>query len=287
MKMVRIIKNSTEVFALNDSISDGITYIPTLFSNANDTLESFDVFQQKVFDLVDSAAIITNREMTVDENSLQINTTISLESKTTEYSFIWLNFSIVQGNELSFGDVFQVDNFFDRLYGEAALKLIYESNFNIKSVSPPPYERQDSVDTLKWSRTHDLVVNPVTVILTTNGQNANATNNGWQQNAIIIVVITVGTTLLLFVFYTFRRRKNNSVLNNSVTSSIVNDEDKIMKIIKSSGGSVRQSKITEQSGFSKAKISQLLAALEKSGAITRYKNGRDKIVTLKERGKSY
>jgi len=35
-KMVRIIKNNTEVFALNDSISDAMTYIPTLFSNAKD-----------------------------------------------------------------------------------------------------------------------------------------------------------------------------------------------------------------------------------------------------------
>jgi len=36
-KMIRIIKNNTEVFALNDSISDAMTYVPTLFSNTKDS----------------------------------------------------------------------------------------------------------------------------------------------------------------------------------------------------------------------------------------------------------
>ena len=66
----------------------------------------------------------------------------------------------------------------------------------------------------------------------------------------------------------------------------MSEEDKVLKLLKSFGGSMRQSEITEQSRFSKAKTSQLLAALEKKGSITRYKSGRDKIVTLKERVKS-
>jgi uncharacterized membrane protein len=66
---------------------------------------------------------------------------------------------------------------------------------------------------------------------------------------------------------------------------IESDEEKIIKIIRSSGGKVRQSTITEQCRFSKAKTSQLLAALEQKGIITRYKKGRDKIVTLNERVK--
>ena len=55
---------------------------------------------------------------------------------------------------------------------------------------------------------------------------------------------------------------------------------KIIKIIKSSGGTIRQSAITEQAKFSKAKASQLLAALEQKQIVTRVKKGRDKIVSL-------
>jgi uncharacterized membrane protein len=258
----------------------------TQFSSSNVTIESFDVFQQKVFDLVDSAASITNREMTADENSLQINTTISLESKITEYSFVWLNFSIIKGNMLTFGDVFQVNNFFGQLFGDAALQLTYPSDFTVKSIFPTPYERKDSADMMKWSRTQDLVTNRVSIVLSNNSQVGNATNNGWEFYAIVVAIISVGTVLSLAGFFMFKRRKNNASLANTIESPIMSEEDKVLKLLKSFGGNMRQSEITEQSRFSKAKTSQLLTALEKKGSITRYMSGRDKIVTLKERVKS-
>jgi uncharacterized membrane protein len=267
--------------------SDGSAiWMITQFSNSNATVESFDAFQQKVFTLIDSAASITNREMTVDENSLQINTTISLESKITEYSFIWQNFSINKANMLTFGDVFQVNNFFSQLFGDAALQLTYPSDFTVKSVFPTPYERKDSTDMLKWSRTQDLVTNRVSIVLSNNNQAENGTTNGWEFYTILVAVIAVGALLSLTGFFKFKRRKNNASLTNTIESQIMSEEDKILILLKSFGGKMRQSEITEKSRFSKAKTSQLLTALEKKGSITRYMSGRDKIVTLKERVKS-
>jgi uncharacterized membrane protein len=265
--------------------SDGSAALAiTQFSSANSTVETFDVFQQKVFNLVDSAVAITHREMTIDENSLQINTTISSESKTTEYTFVWQNFSIVQDGKITFGDVFQANNFFGQLYGDASLQLFYPPDFAVKSVTPAPYERQDSADLLRWSRTQDLVINKVSVVLTSTSQNIGNGNDG-QLYTIIVVVSAVGVTLSLLGFYTSKRRKNNAVSTTLAESPILSEEEKVLKLLKSVGGSIRQSEITEQCRFSKAKASQLLAALEKSGSITRYKSGRDKIVTLKERVK--
>lgn len=269
---VQIRSDGSAVFAINQ------------FSSANATVETFDVFQQKVFNLVDSAAAITHREMAVDENSLQVNTTISSESKTTEYTFVWQNFSIVQDGKISFGDVFQVNNFFGQLYGDAALQLTYPFDFSVKSVTPAPYERQDSADLLRWSRTQDLVTNKVSVVLTSTSQNIGNGNDG-QLYTIIVVVSAVGVTLSLLGFYTSKRRKNNAVSTTLAESLILSEEDKVLNLLKSVGGSIRQSEITEQCRFSKAKTSQLLTTLEKSGSITRYKSGRDKIVTLKERVK--
>jgi uncharacterized membrane protein len=266
--------------------SDGSSvWTITQFSSANATIQTFDVFQQKIFDLVDSAAAITHREMAVDENSLQINTTISSESKTTEYTFMWQNFSIVQGSQLSFGDVFQVNNFFGQLYGDAAMQLTYPTDFTVKSVSPVPYERQDSADSMKWPRTQDLVTHRVNVVLTSDGQDRNSPSNGWQLYAILIAVSATVVILVALGFFIFKRRKNIAPSAIPAESPLLSEGDKVIKLVKSSGGSMRQSEITDQLRFSKAKTSQLLAALEKKGSITRYKNGRDKIVTLKERVK--
>jgi uncharacterized membrane protein len=260
----------------------------TQFSSVNASIESWEGFQQRIFNLVDSAASITHREMTVDENSFQIKTTISSESKITDYSFVWQNFSIIRGSEIILGDFFQVNNFFNQLYGDASLQLSYPSNYSVKSVSPATYNGQDSPYTLRWPRTQDLITGNPSIILTSTFQNENRNSGEWQQYAIIVAVSAVGATLSLVGFYTFKRRKVNSKLTSIVlanTSPIESEEDKVIKILRSSGGNMRQSAITEQCRFSKAKTSQLLAALEKKGTITRYKKGRDKIVNLKRTGK--
>ncbi|MCW4003483.1 MAG: hypothetical protein NWE95_06190 [Candidatus Bathyarchaeota archaeon] len=257
----------------------------TQFSNVDSPVDTWQGFQEKIFTLVDAASNLTERGMEISEESLQINTTISSASKITEYSFIWQNFSIVNDSELRFGDVFQVENFFGQLYGDAALELSYPSDFRVKSVSPPPNERQDSTQTLRWARTHDLA-SGVSVILT------RAPSNGFSDNisqyGLIVVALAVGVTVSLLGFFAVKRRRNKGE-NASTTvmdaSPIESEEDKILKVLKSSGGSMRQSEITERCRFSKAKTSQLLSALENSGVITRYKKGRDKIVTLKERVK--
>jgi uncharacterized membrane protein len=258
----------------------------TQFSSINTPADTWEGFQEKIFNLVDSAVNITHREMSIDENSIQIKTTMSADSKITEYSFLWQNFSLILGKELLVGDVFQAPNFFAQLYGDAALQLSYPSNFTVKSVFPTPYDRQDSAGTLRWSRTEDLVNSQTSIVLTSNPQTASGSGNGWQQYALVTFISLVGVSLAFLGIYVFRRRKNQGKSMIAKTPVIVTEEDKVIKRLREYGGTMRQTEITEQCRFSKAKTSQLLAALEQSGNITRYKKGRDKIVTLQERVKS-
>jgi uncharacterized membrane protein len=260
----------------------------TNFSDVNASIGTFSGFQDKVSSLIESASNITHREMTADENSLQINTTISSESKTTEYSFLWQNFSLIQRHQIVFGDVFQVNDFFTQLYGDAAIQIIYPASYSVKSITPAPYQRDDSAKTLNWARTQDLVSGQTHIVLTSTDMTDNSSQIGWQQFAVIGVVV-VGTALFLAGFYFFRQRKTSNKSASmgipAVSEELETEEGKILKLLKSSGGSMRQSDIVEQSRFSKAKTSQLLTLLEKNGAITRYKKGRDKIVNLTERVK--
>ena len=267
-------------------------WIITKFSDVNAAIDTWEGFQDRIFNLVDSASSVTGRDMAVDETSLQINTTISSGSKTTEYLFVWRNFSVNNGDELSFGDVFGVDGFFTQLYGEASIQISYPSNYNVKSVSPAPNENDDSAKTMKWYSTQTLVNNKPSVILAVlNGsaEGGNGNNGWWQQYAIIGAASAVAVFASLGGFFVYKRRKLNveeskaGVLASAV--QVEDGDDKILSLLKASGGMMRQSVIVEQSRFSKAKTSQLLAALENRGVITRYKKGRDKIVTLMDRVK--
>ena len=263
-------------------------WVITKVSDVNAPIDTWEGFQTRIFGLVDSASIITGREMAIDENSLQINTTISSASKTTEYMFVWQNFSVNSNGELAFGDVFGVTGFFTQLYGDASLQISYPSTFAVRSVVPEPNPRDASACTLRWYRTQDLVNAKASVNLVSQ-KIENAQSLIPQQYVIIGAVSAIGAAASLTGLYIFKRRKANAKTNTNgtltATVKVESEEDKILNILRASGNTMRQSDITEQCRFSKAKTSQLLATLEKSGVITRYKKGRDKIVTLNERGK--
>ena len=105
-----------------------------------------------------------------------------------------------------------------------------------------------------------------------------------QYGYVVLGIIGAGIGISLLGFYAFKKRKNNGKSSQTIITqpaSIETDEDKVLKLLKNAGGTMKQSDITEACGFSKAKTSQLLTALENNGNLTRYKKGRDKIVTIK------
>jgi hypothetical protein len=255
----------------------------TQFSDINASTTSWGAYQQKIYGLVDQAANATRRSMSVDDSSVGISTTLSSESKITEYTFVWLNCSATQGNELVFGDVFKVNNFFGQFFGDASIQLTYPQEYTPQSVYPPPYERQDSLNMMKWARTQDLSGGNVKILLAQSGQ-SNGGIDSSQSDFIGLAIAGIAVPAGLVGFSVLRKRRSSNQLAVEVPapSAVESDEDKILKLLKTSGGSMRQTEITERLGYSKAKTSQLLTALEGSGDLARYKKGRDKIVTIRK-----
>src|SRR3990170_6138661 len=269
-------------YKIQINLDSSAAWTITKVSDINATID-LEGFQQRVEGLVEDASFKTGREMSVDLNSLQVSDEISWEtqSRTTVYMFNWQNFTVIEEGKMTFGDVFQVTGFFSQLYGDGAIRIIYPSEYSVQSVSPPPDERDDSGQTLGWFRTQDFINGEPNVTLKNNPPTSVDVGS---QLYIIVGLISVVIVASLIGFYVFRRRKPNAT--NAVApiaaSTVETEEEKVIKIIKSSGGSMHQSDIAEQCRFSKAKTSQLLGSLERKGVITRYKRGRDKIVTLKE-----
>lgn len=179
-------------------------------TDINAPIDTWENFQSKVFGILDSAAAATKRPMSIDENSLQINTTISASSKTTEYMFIWQNFSGTQDGDLVFGDVFQVGGFFTQLYGEASIQVSYPQDLIVKTVTPYPDRRDNAVCTLKWYRTQDLE-NSRTLIILTENPNPGSTpqNDGIPLQTILIVAASVAAVaiILMGTFFVTKHRK--------------------------------------------------------------------------------
>jgi uncharacterized membrane protein len=260
----------------------------TQVSDINATIDTWEGFQQKIFNLVDAALTATNREMNIEPESIQMETVISWETqaKTTEYRFKWLNFSTTENEKMTFGDVFQVPGFFSQLFGDGAFQITYPSNYTVLLVSPTPNNQDDNLQTLEWYRTQDFLNGNPSITLNLKAQNGNEV--GWSQSTLIAAASAIAVAASLIGVYVVRRNRSKAkgapaaatVAGTTLTES---GEEKIIKIIQSSGGSLNQTAIAEQCRFSKAKTSQLLAELERKGVIKRFKKGRDKIVTLTEK----
>ncbi|MBN1245073.1 MarR family transcriptional regulator [Candidatus Bathyarchaeota archaeon] len=261
-------------------------WVITQVSDINATIDTWEGFQQKIFNLADAATKATNREMAIEPESIQMETAISWEtqSKTTEYRFKWLNFSTTENDKIVFGDVFQVPEFFSQLYGDGPLQITYPFNSTIISVAPTPDNQDDDLQKLEWYRTQDFINGKPSIIFGLKSQNGVS----WPQSTLIAAVSATALAASLIGFYLFRRNRQKTkdaptaatFAGATLTES---DEDKILKTIQSSGGSLNQTAIAEQCRFSKAKTSQLLTALEQKGVIKRFKKGRDKIVMLTEK----
>jgi uncharacterized membrane protein len=276
--------------------SDGsAAWTITQVSDLNGTIDTWDGFQEKILSLVDTAASITQREMSVDPNSLEITTFGDPQTKTTRYMFTWLDFSAVQDGKIIIGDVFLVNDFYMHLYGDGTFQLSYPPPYTVQTVSPTPNQRDDSLRTLEWLGTQFFPNGEPSITLATVSSSPTteqtADSSDWQPYVLIGLASAAAVSALLAGFYAVRRRRRKAAEQDVAAklleaTAIESEEQKIVKILRANGGSSYQSAITERLKFSKAKTSQLLTALEKKGVVRRYKKGRDKIVTLAERGKS-
>jgi len=255
-------------------------------TDVNATVDDWAGFQQRVFTLVEGAVNVTSREMAIEPETIQMETVISWETqaKKTEYRFKWLNFGESEGGKLVFGDVFKVPFFFTGLYGDGTLQIIYPVGYSVLEVSPTADVQDSDSWTMKWYRTQDFLNGKPNVMLASSSSSSD--DGGWMQYAVFGLVLAAVAVASLVGFYLVRRRRLTGAPSEASPGGRFmseSDEEKVMNFIRSSGGSVHQSRIGEQFGFSKAKTSQLLTSLEKKGVVARYKRGRDKIVNLIER----
>jgi uncharacterized membrane protein len=254
--------------------------------NGNSSIETPETLQNRITLLVTASENATGRTMTASVDSLTF--TASGSYVEAEYKFQWENFSRIEGDQIMIGDVFQAPDFFSQLYGDGAVYMGYPPEYVVvEPILPAPSVQNDSIQSLGWLGTKDFNGNTRIVL-----EEKSATTGlfGALEESVVLAAIFGAIAAGSVGFYVFRYNKRKKNIGSEAAEprgfpEIESDEERTVKLIKSSGGSLYQSAITDQFGFSKAKTSQLLAALEHEGIIRRYKKGRDKIVVLVEDSK--
>jgi len=109
---------------------------------------------------------------------------------------------------------------------------------------------------------------------------------GWYPTILHVFLFLLSIGIVAFLFYKKRKGHDSGILeNNEVFDKIdilKEDEQSILRIIIENNG-IDQREITRSTGFSKAKVSKILAELEKRGAIRKEQYGRRNKIFLTDK----
>ena len=251
-------------------------------TDINSTAYSCDELEQKLLSTINAAKDRTGRGMALDVTSLQMKTEVHWEasSQTIEYVFRWENFSIVKEGQINFGDVFG-DDFFSTFCGDGELSVTYPEEYSIDLASVLAGAQTSSPQTLRWYRTQYFLSGKPNIVLTKQDR---VTNQG-PPVATIAVLFSATLVAVTVGFLLFNNRRNrNGRLSQQVEPSqwqgVEGNKEKILQLVRSSGGSMKQSEICTRLKFSRAKTSILLAEMEKNNQVRRDKNGKNKMVYI-------
>jgi uncharacterized membrane protein len=241
---------------------------------------SWEDFEHRLISTINNAKDRTGREMAPDLLSLEMSTQIHWEtsSKTIMYIFRWENFSIIEESQISIGDVFTED-FFSLLFGEGELILTYPPGYLLRSVSINPNEMDQSTNTLHWYRTQDFLAGNHNILFEAGGG-----SNGFLNLLFTLAILSsggIGIMVITFLVFKQRRKQKEKLSRLDEFPSLQeseSDQDKILRLLESSGGNLKQSEVSVKLGFSRAKTSLLLSEMEKNSIVRRIKKGKTKII---------
>jgi uncharacterized membrane protein len=242
--------------------------------------ELLDRFTNDTLYMVSRASEITNRSMTAQDFNVSayLLQTVTGSSGIIEYKFTWKGFAFEDEGQIQMGDVFEVGLV---LLEKDELSIRYPKGYEITHTEPDP----------------DLVMNPERRLVWL-GPRLFATGTPAVACASVrrfpldqqIIVLTIGAAasgvgVFAFLYHrSSRKKKEDELPRVSLTLlEAETDEDKILNLLQTKGGYLRQSMVAEELGFSKSKASEILSSMERKGLIKRHKKGREKIVILSKR----
>lgn len=270
------------VFVLKTEDDEGVfqQYLSEFEDRKEELLERFT---NDALYMVNRASDITNRSMTArDFNvSAYMLQTVTGSSGIIEYKFTWEGFAFVNKGHIKMGDVFEVGLV---LLEKNELSIQYPEGYEVVSMEPEPDFMLNQERRLIWVGPKLFATGtPVVALAKVKGF-----LNDLQMYVLMIGSAT-GISIFAFFYHKFREKKKRKEILKRTPTAIFeaeSEENKIVDLLQTRGGYLRQSMIVEELGFSKSRTSEILSNMEKKGLIERHKKGREKLVVLLKQQKN-
>ncbi len=191
------------------------------------------------------------------------------------YQFVWTGFGAAAENTISVGDVF-----FGGLYlpKEATLIIRIPDGFSVTAADPQPDQDRGE---LVWYGLRSFSSGQPRVIMTSAGLPLAV------MAGVFGVLIIAATAIVLFVRRK-RRKTGDEDTGGAVPepmaavseAELLNVEQRILQLIRDSGGEMFQSEIVQRLGIPKSTVSSALNALHERGVIIKIRKGRENLIRL-------
>jgi uncharacterized membrane protein len=252
-------------------------------------------FTQRIQKIVSDASKYANRPMRAEDFNVSVQVVDTLAGKLGKliYTFRWVSFSEVEDEKLIVGDVF-IGGFY--LYEGDSLTIIIPEDYLIVEVHPPPDKKDyrevtwfgkklfpDKTPHIKTSlktvieetltRETEISKASPTTVTTEHPALFGELGVFWQSMLTYSSIILILLIVIIAVILRSRRKERKFS---------VKDADQVIDVLREMGGSAFQRQIVQRTGFSKAKVSGILSALEKNGVIEKVKIGRSQLIVMKK-----
>ncbi|WP_435155844.1 helix-turn-helix transcriptional regulator [Haladaptatus sp. DFWS20] len=290
---------SMEFVAQNENETAAFKELGDDFKNGDDTIgPSEDVFIR----IVQQMEAETGRDMKILDPERKY--TSSNTTHTLSLTFVWTNFTRVEGDRIILRDAFLLDDGESTWLGSLAAdqRLIIEE--------PPGYRIQNSPN---FGHSNGTIMLEGPKSLNSENKEIDVTYTKIDGGTIpiisttnIVLLLLVVSTGAVGVYVLMQRRDNKSAddpadappapspesehdsepehgsesESDELDVELLSDEERVEHLLKQNGGRMKQAKIVTETNWSNAKVSQLLSSMDKDDRVDKLRIGRENLITL-------
>ncbi len=237
------------------------------FENYTQQLQSvyLNEFKELMQKSASEAAVVTSRSMVAGDftGDAAVRSTPTGTYGVVRYSFRWTNFAMVDSN-LNIGDAFVGGLYLSR---DTTLIIQYPSGYTVEQVIPQPDQARDG---LIWYGLRSFGAGEPRIVLT-------KTTFPWIPLAVIIFI----SAICVFICMRKIHGKNaKDIIENIAETDMMDLEDKIVKLLNESSGSLHQSEIGRRLNLPKSTVSSALNELYNKKVVQKIKKGRENLIRL-------
>lgn len=258
-----------------------------------------------------SARNFSNRSMEVREMNLSFVTvkTMSGGYGIIRYNFTWKNFSYNESGKIIIGDAFYNETI---ISPDIVLIIKIPEGYDIESITPVNDKREGTSLIWENSISRQFARGEPAIVLSRNVTVKETEIQKETQNWLWIIAYVIALIILAFLVLKWKSGKRKKVTETfdikkptedegqqedenedetpqitdaaglpfEMSDEFLKDEERIEKFLNNSGGQVFQSKIVEEMGVSKSKVSIVLAKMKENGRIIKIRKGKENIIRL-------